>query len=132
MRMAAPREIIRWLSSRVHFAGPVNAIVTGFRSASLNFDQFDRHKSRSVTIAFTGPAKWTREDNHSDDSLSAPAMRIRLREVLPQRTMGGVYGVGASKHLTTAQRATRSRSRLVCAPQRVAELRKAVLDLIER
>jgi zinc protease len=83
-----------------------------------------------VTIAFTGPAKWTREDNHLMISLGA-AMRIRLREVLREE-MGGVYGVGAFGNIS--RRPNEQYTFTIsfgCAPQRVAELRKAVLDLIE-
>jgi zinc protease len=83
-----------------------------------------------VSMTFTGPATWTRENSHLMSSLGA-AMRIRLREVLREE-MGGVYGVGAFGNISRrpVEQYTFTIS-FGCAPQRVAELRKAVLDLIE-
>ncbi len=83
-----------------------------------------------VNIAFTGPASWTRESSHLMSSLGS-AMRIRLREVL-REDMGGVYGVGAFGNIS--RRPTEQYSFTIsfgCAPERVAELQKATLDLIE-
>jgi zinc protease len=44
-----------------------------------------------VRVVFTGPAAWSREDEHDLQSLAA-ALRIRLREVL-REDLGGTYGV---------------------------------------
>ncbi len=83
-----------------------------------------------VRIAFTGPAKWTREGAHLMDALSG-ALRIRLREVL-REDLGGVYGVGASGGIS--RRPIEQYSFTVsfgCAPERVAELQKAVSGVLD-
>jgi zinc protease len=83
-----------------------------------------------VRITFTGPAKWTREDDHLVSALGS-ALRIRLREVL-REDMGGVYGVGASGGIS--RRPVEQYFFSVsfgCAPERVAELQKAVFDVLD-
>ncbi len=83
-----------------------------------------------VHIEFTGPASWSRENSHLATSL-ASALRIRMREVL-REDLGGVYGVGVSGGIS--RRPVEQVSFTIsfgCAPERVAELQKATLDLIE-
>jgi zinc protease len=73
--------------------------------------------------------KWTREDAHLLEALGS-ALRIRLREVL-REDLGGVYGVGASGGIS--RRPVEQYSFSVsfgCAPERVAELQKAVSDVL--
>ncbi len=83
-----------------------------------------------VRMTFTGPAKWTREDAHLMQALGS-ALRIRLREVL-REDLGGVYGVGAYGGI--GRRPVEQYSFSVsfgCAPERVAELQKAVFDVLD-
>ncbi|MBP7148125.1 MAG: insulinase family protein [Acidobacteria bacterium] len=83
-----------------------------------------------VRIQFTGDAKWTREADHLMSSMGQ-ALRIRLREVL-REDLGGVYGVGAGGYLS--RRPVEQYSFSVsfgCSPDRVAELQKAVFEVIE-
>ncbi len=83
-----------------------------------------------VRMVFTGDTKWTKEDDHVAGALGE-ALRIRLREVL-REDMGGVYGVGAGGGLSRRPRETYSYSvSFGCNPDRVAELQKAVLGVIE-
>ena len=83
-----------------------------------------------VRMTFTGPAKWTREAAHMMSSLGS-ALRIRLREVL-REDMGAVYGVGSSGEIS--RRPIEENTFAIsfgCAPDRVPELRKAVLNVID-
>jgi zinc protease len=83
-----------------------------------------------VRIVFTGEAPWTLQDDHLIGSLGQ-ALRIRLREVL-RDDKGGSYGFGAGGSIS---RRPVERYRFAvsfgCAPDRVAELRKTVFDLLE-
>lgn len=84
----------------------------------------------SVRMSFTGPAKWTAEQEHLMGALSS-ALRIRLREVL-REDMGGVYGVNAGGFL--ARRPVEQYSFGVsfgCAPERVQELQNAVFTVLD-
>ncbi len=74
-----------------------------------------------VRLVWTGPAEWSRENQHDIASLAA-ALRIRLREVL-REDLGGVYGVGVSGGIITKpkQRYTFSIS-FGCAPESVEKL----------
>ena len=97
----------------------------------VNFDVRKGLEAKSqVNITFTGPATWTRENAHLMNALAA-ALRIRLREVL-RENMGGVYGVGVSGGISRwpVERYAFTIT-FGCAPDRVDELRKAALDLIE-
>ncbi|MFI5179849.1 MAG: M16 family metallopeptidase [Thermoanaerobaculia bacterium] len=82
-----------------------------------------------VQLVFTGEAPWSREAQHLLSALGS-ALRIRLREVL-REDLGGVYGVGAGGGISRfpAGQSFISIS-FGCAPDRVPELKKAVLDLI--
>ncbi len=84
----------------------------------------------SVRMNFTGPAKWTKEQDHLMGALSS-ALRIRLREVL-REDMGGVYGVNAGGWI--ARRPIEQSSFGIsfgCAPERVQELQNAVFTVID-
>jgi len=97
----------------------------------VNFDVRKGLEAKSqVNITFTGPATWTRENAHLMSSLAA-ALRIRLREVM-REDMGGVYGVGVAGGISRrpAERYSFSIT-FGCAPDRVEELRRAAMDLIE-
>lgn len=82
-----------------------------------------------VRMTFTGELPWTRETAHLVESLLA-ALRIRLREVL-REDLGGVYGVSAGGGLARRPREQYALSvSFGCAPERVPELRKAVMDVL--
>lgn len=82
-----------------------------------------------VQLAFTGEAPYSREAQHLVSAL-ASALRIRLREVL-REDLGGVYGVGAGGGISRFPAGQSSFTiSFGCAPERVPELNKAVLDLI--
>jgi zinc protease len=83
-----------------------------------------------VRIVFTGEARWTRQDDHLIGSLGQ-ALRIRLREVL-RDDKGGAYGFGAGGGISRRPvERYRFGVSFGCAPDRVAELRKTVFDLLE-
>ena len=83
-----------------------------------------------VRMIFTTDAKWSREESHLVASLGQ-ALRIRLREVL-REDLGGVYGVGAGGGISRrpAQQSSFSIS-FGCSPDRVDELKKAVLEVLD-
>lgn len=83
-----------------------------------------------VRMTFSGDAEWSRQSEHDMRSLGE-ALRIRMREVL-REDLGGVYGVGVGGAITKrpVEQYTFSIS-FGCAPERVAELEKAVFDVVE-
>jgi zinc protease len=82
-----------------------------------------------VRLVFTGEAPYSREAQHLVDALGS-ALRIRMREVL-REDLGGVYGVGAGGGISRFPAGQSSFNiSFGCAPDRVPELKKAVLDLL--
>ena len=82
-----------------------------------------------VRLVFTGEAPYSRETQHFVDALGS-ALSIRLREVL-REDLGGVYGVGAGGGISRFPAGQSSFTiSFGCAPDRVPELKKAVLDLL--
>lgn len=83
-----------------------------------------------VRLTFTGTTTWTRESGYLLLSLGS-ALNLRLREVLREE-LGGVYDVAAGGGIARRpiERYTFGVS-FGCSPQRRAELKKAVLDVIE-
>jgi zinc protease len=85
-------------------------------------------KSR-VQLAFTGETAWTRESEHLLRSLGS-ALSIRLREVL-REDRGGAYGVAAGGGIARLPVVRYSFGvSFGCSPQRVEELKSAVLEAI--
>ena len=78
-----------------------------------------------VRLVWTGPAEWSRENQHDISSLAA-VLRIRLREIL-REDLGGVYGVGVNGGIISKpkQRYTFSIS-FGCAPESVDDLIAAI------
>jgi zinc protease len=86
-------------------------------------------KSR-VALVFTGPWKWTPENNYRFDSM-AGFLRIRLREVL-REDLGGTYGVSVTSAVTLFPDAEYSLSiSFGCSPDRAEELTQTVFKQIE-
>jgi zinc protease len=79
----------------------------------------------TVAIAFTGMARWSREEAHRLDSLTE-ALSIRLREVL-REDLGGTYGVQLSGELGWRPVQLYSTEvNFTCAPDNVGRLTEAV------
>ncbi len=86
-------------------------------------------KSR-VSIVFTGPYQWSRENNYLLRSM-ASVLRIKLREQL-REDKGGTYGVGVSASPSHYPRQEYEISiGFGCAPDRVEELIKATFLQID-
>ncbi|MFI5243109.1 MAG: M16 family metallopeptidase, partial [Gemmatimonadales bacterium] len=83
-----------------------------------------------TAIVFTGPFQYTWEDVQQLDALS-DLLQIKLRERLRQ-DLGATYGVGVSINPTHYPRETYAlRIDFGSAPERAAELQKAVFDEID-
>jgi zinc protease len=83
-----------------------------------------------VSIVFSGPIKWSRENNYILNSMMS-VMRIKLREIL-REDMGGTYGVSISSSSTLYPRQEYSISvSFSCDPERVEELTETVFKQID-
>jgi zinc protease len=83
-----------------------------------------------VALIFTGPFVWNRENRHLIDAVTE-LLEYRMREVL-REDKGGTYGVGV--YATPAKYPEERYSMVVnfgCSPDRVDELTKAALGVIE-
>lgn len=86
-------------------------------------------KSR-VTIIFSGPLTWTRQNTYELNSMTA-VLDIKLREVL-REDMGGTYGVGVWPSVARYPDEKYSVNiSFGCAPERVNELTAAVFQQID-
>ncbi len=85
----------------------------------------------TVSLTFTGPARWTREEDHLVDSL-VEAIGIRLREEIREE-LGATYGVRVSGGLVRRPReAYRIDVVFSCAPDRVDQAIAAVWKEIDK
>jgi zinc protease len=83
-----------------------------------------------VTVAFTGPYKWSEENSYALQSMIS-AFKIKIREVL-REDKGGTYGVkvqGVGKH--SPEDEYEMDIEFGCAPDRVDELMKALFTQID-
>lgn len=86
-------------------------------------------KSR-VTLLFTGPAVWSRQNNYEMESMM-DVLNIRLREVI-REDLGGTYGVRISGGLSRIPREEYSLSvSFGCDPERIEELTQTVFSQMD-
>ncbi len=82
-----------------------------------------------VSLTFTGPYEWSRDNNHTLDSMSR-VLRIKLREVM-REDMSSTYGVSV---FSSGDRYPREKYeihiRFGCEPDRVEELTAKVFEQI--
>jgi zinc protease len=84
----------------------------------------------SVTLAFHGNEKWSRE-TESDMKLLGEVLSIRLREIL-REDMGGVYGVSVGGNISRRPRPEYQFGiRFGCSPENVDKLEKAIFDEVK-